>query len=161
MTRKICKETVCSGQKIHQLYSLIKKPGFWDADIHKDNLYDTLFQIQNDELDGLALVALEIVMSYFCLTVARQMEEVLQGKLHNPSEELRNEVAMAPTANSVSERVFGSFDRYNGRNPMLTHWTWKVQYYLKQTKLPHGLMAWILLSKICIWTWLVNQQKVL
>ena len=114
MKRKICKETVCSGQKIHQLYSLIKKPGFWDADIHKDNLYDTLFQIQNDELDGLALVALEIVMSYFCLTVARQMEEVLQGKLQNPSKELRNEVAMAPTTNSVSERVFGSFDRYMG-----------------------------------------------
>ena len=51
-------------------------------------------------------------MGYFSLTVARQMEEVLQGKLHNPSEELRNEVAMAPTTNSVSERVFGSFDRY-------------------------------------------------
>ena len=77
-------------------------------------MYDALFQIQNDELDRLTLVALEIVMSYFCLTVARQMEEVLQGKLHNPSKELRNEVAMAPTTNSVSERVFGSFDRYIG-----------------------------------------------
>ena len=27
------------------------------------------------------------------------MEEVLQGKLHNPSGELRNEVATAPTTN--------------------------------------------------------------
>ena len=71
-----------------------------------------MFQIQNDELDRLTLVALEIVMNYFCLTVATQMEEVLQGKLHNPSEELRNEVAMAPTTNSVSERVFGLFDTY-------------------------------------------------
>ena len=57
------------------------------ADIHKDSLYDALFQIQNDELDQLTLVALEIAMAYFCLTVAWQMEEVLQGKLHNPSEQ--------------------------------------------------------------------------
>ena len=47
-------------------------------------------------------------MGYLCLTVARQMEELLQEKLHNPSEELRNEVATVPTTNSVSERVFGS-----------------------------------------------------
>ena len=49
-------------------------------------------------------------MGYFCLTVARQMEELLQGKLHNPSEELRNEVATAQTTNSVSERVFETFE---------------------------------------------------
>ena len=78
-----------------------QKPGFSDADIHKYNLYDALFQIQNDESDRLTLVALEIVMGYFCPTVARQMKEVLQGKLASPSEELRNEVAMAPTTNSV------------------------------------------------------------
>ena len=34
----------------------------------------------------ITLVTLEIVMGYFCLTVARQMEEILKGKLHNPSE---------------------------------------------------------------------------
>ena len=97
-----------------------QKPGFSDVDIHKDNLYDALFQIQNDELDQLTLVALEVIMGYFCLTVARQMEEVLHGKQYNPSEELRNEVAMAPTANSVSERVFGSFDRYMREKPNAT-----------------------------------------
>ena len=83
-----------------------QKTGFSDVDIHKDNLYNALFQIQNDELDRLMLVTLEIVMGYFCLTVAR--------------------------------------------NPVLPHWAWKVQYYLKQTKLTHGLMVWILLRKICI-----------
>ena len=97
-----------------------QKPGFSDAAIHKDNLYDALFQIQNDELDRPTLVALQIIMGYFCLPVARQMEEVFHGKLHNPSEELRNEVAMAPTTNSVSERVFGSFDRYMGEKPNAT-----------------------------------------
>ena len=94
-----------------------QKPGFSDADIHKDNLYDALFQIQNDELNRLTLVALEIFMGYFCLTVARQIEEVLQGKLHNPSEELWNEVAMAPITNSVLERVFRSFDWYMREKP--------------------------------------------
>ena len=48
------------------------------------------------------------------------MEDVLQGKLHNPSEELRDEVAMAPATNSVSERVFGSFDRYMREKPNAT-----------------------------------------
>ena len=28
-----------------------QNPGFSDADIHKDNLYDAFFEIQNDELD--------------------------------------------------------------------------------------------------------------
>ena len=44
-----------------------QNPGFSDADIHKDNLYDAFFEIQNDELDWLTLVALEIVMGSFCL----------------------------------------------------------------------------------------------
>ena len=39
-----------------------------------------------------------------------EMEDVLQGKLHNPSEKFRNEVAVVLTTNYVSERVFGSFD---------------------------------------------------
>ena len=95
------------------------KPGFSDSDIYKDTLHDVLFQIENDELDWLTLVAFEIIMGYFRLTVARQMEEVLQGKLHNPSKELRNEVATAPATNSVSERVFETFEGE-------THWTWIV-----------------------------------
>ena len=33
---------------------------------------------------------------------------------------MRNEVAMAPTTNSVSERVFGSFDRYMREKPNAT-----------------------------------------
>ena len=51
-------------------------------------------------------------MGYLSLTIARQMEEVLQGKKQNPSDKLRKEVAMEPPTNSVSERVIGSFDRY-------------------------------------------------
>ena len=63
---------------------------------------------------------LEIVMDYFCPTAARQTERVLLGKLHNPSEELRNELAIAPTTNSFSKRVFGLFDRYMKEKPNAT-----------------------------------------
>ena len=94
-----------------------QKHGFSDADIDKDNLYDALFQIQNDRL---TLLALKTVMGYFCLTVARQSEEVLQGKLYNSSEKLRNEVAMAATTYSVLERAFGSFDQYMREKPSAT-----------------------------------------
>ena len=96
-----------------------QKSAFSDADIHKDNLYDASFQTLHDELDRLTLDALETVMGYFCITVERQMEEVIQGKLYNSSEELRNLVAMAPT-NSVSESVFGSFNRYMREKPNAT-----------------------------------------
>ena len=72
-------------------------------------------------------------MGYLCLTEARQREEVLQGKLYNSSEKLRNEVAIAATINSVSEGRLDHLIGIWGRNPMLLHWTWKVQYYFKQT----------------------------
>lgn len=60
-----------------------QKSGFSGAHIHKNNLCDELFQLQNDELDQLTLVTWEIIMDYFCLIVARQIKEVLQGKVHN------------------------------------------------------------------------------
>ena len=63
-----------------------QKPGFSYDDINKNNLSDALFQIQNDELDQLTAAALENILGSFCLTVARQMQEVLQGKI----EELSN-----------------------------------------------------------------------
>ena len=48
-----------------------QKFGFSDADIYKDNLPDALFQIQNDELYQVAVVALEITMCCFCFRVTR------------------------------------------------------------------------------------------
>ena len=48
-----------------------QKFGFSDADIYKDNLHDALFQIQNDELYQVAVVALEITMCCFCFRVTR------------------------------------------------------------------------------------------
>ena len=48
-------------------------------------------------------------MGIFCLGIAWQMESVLEGNLHNPSGELREETKNAPTTNTGSECVFSSF----------------------------------------------------
>ena len=45
-------------------------------------------------------------MGNFCLTMVRQMKSVLEGNLHNPSDELREERKNAPTTNAASEQVF-------------------------------------------------------
>ena len=39
------------------------------------------------------------------------MENVLEGNLHNPSDQLREETKSVPTTNAASEQVFSSFDR--------------------------------------------------
>ena len=39
------------------------------------------------------------------------MENVLEGNLHNPSDQLREETKSVPTTNAASKQVFSSFDR--------------------------------------------------
>ena len=73
------------------------------------------------------------------------MEEILQGKLHNPSM-----AAIAPTTNSVSERVFGSFDRYMREKPNATTLNLDSTILFKTNKTSSWVNVWILL-KICIW----------
>ena len=48
------------------------------------------------------------------------MESVLEGNLHNPSNELTEETKNAPTTNAASERVFSSFDRLTREKPHAT-----------------------------------------
>ena len=97
-----------------------QKPGFEGADVHKDEVYNALFAPQSEQLDQFTQIALEIIMGNFCLTIARQMESVLEGNLHNPSDELREETKNAPTTNAASERVFSSFDRLIRERPHAT-----------------------------------------
>ena len=100
-----------------------QKPGFERADVHKDEVYkayNALFAPQSEQLDQFTQIALEIIMGNFCLTIARQMESVLEGNLHNPSDELREETKNAPTTNAASERVFSSFDRLIRERPHAT-----------------------------------------
>ena len=88
-----------------------QKPGFEGIDVQKDEVYNALFAAKPEQLDQFTQIALEIIMHNVCLTIARQMESVLEGNLHSPSDELREETKNAPTTNSASERVFSSFDR--------------------------------------------------
>ena len=69
-----------------------QKPGFERADVHKDEVYkayNALFAPQSEQLGQFTQIALEIIMGNFCLTIARKMESVLEGNLHNLSDELR------------------------------------------------------------------------
>ena len=59
-------------------------------------------------------------MGNFCLTIARQLESLLEGNLHNPSNELTEETKNVPTTNATSERVFSSFDRLTRERPHAT-----------------------------------------
>ena len=75
----------------------------------KDEVYNALFGPQCEQLDQFTKIVLEIVMGIFCLAITWQMESVLEGNLHNPSGELREETKNAPTTNTGSESVFSSF----------------------------------------------------
>ena len=59
-------------------------------------------------------------MGNFCLTIARQVENVLQGNLHNVSEELIEETKNALITNAASERVLSLFDRLIRERPHAT-----------------------------------------
>ena len=80
----------------------------------------TLYLPQSEQLDQFTQIALEIIMGNFCLTVARQMESVLEGNLHDPSDELREETKNAPTTNAAYEQVCSSFDRLIRERPHAT-----------------------------------------
>ena len=97
-----------------------QKPGFEGADVHKDEVYNALFAPQSEQLDQFTQIALEIIMGNFCLTIARQMESVLEGNLYNSSNELREETKNAPTTNAAFQRVFSSFDRLIRERPHAT-----------------------------------------
>ena len=114
-----------------------QKPGFEGADVHKDEVYNALFAPQSEQLDQFTQIALEIIMGNFCLTIARQMESVLEGNLHDPSDELREETKNAPTTNAASKRIFSSFDRFIRERPHATTLNLESTI-LKQTKLQHG-----------------------
>ena len=66
-----------------------QKPGFEGIDVQKDEVYNALFAAKPEQLDQFTQIALEIIMHNVCLTIARQMESVLEGNLHSPSDELR------------------------------------------------------------------------
>ena len=91
-------------------------------------------------------------MGYLSLTIARQMEEVLQGKKQNPSDKLRKEVAMEPPTNSVLERVIGSFDRYMREKLNATTLNLESTILFEKSKIYFLVNSLDTSTKICIWT---------
>ena len=100
-------------------------------------------------------------MGYLCLTITRQMEEVLQWKKQNPSDKLRKEAAMKPPINSVSERVIGSFDRYMREKLNATTLNLESTILFEKSKISSLVNKFSTSTKICIWTWHINQQEAL
>ena len=84
-------------------------------------------------------------MGYLSLTIARQMEEVLQGKKQNPSDKLRKEVAMEPPTNSVS-------DRYMREKLNATTLDLESTILFEKSKIYFLVNSLDTSTKICIWT---------
>ena len=86
---------------------------FHDIEIHKDDLYNSLFADSGSStLDTLTVEALEVIFNHFNLVVQRQLCDHLQeGKFDNPSPFLQEESQHVPKINQIGERVFGTLDR--------------------------------------------------
>ena len=98
-----------------------QKPGFEGVDVLKDDVYNALFAPQSEQLDQFTQMALQIIMGNFCLTtIARQMESVLEGNLHNPSDELRKQRMHQPQMQLLNESFHHLIDLL-GRDHMLLH----------------------------------------
>ena len=133
-----------------------QKSGFSGAYIHKDNLCDYLFQLQNYELDQLTLLTWEIIMGYFFLIVARQIEEVLQGKVHNHLKNCKGNSNGTTNKFCFRKSVWIIWQVYHGETQC--HNIELGKYNTVWNKLFPCLTVWILLSKICF---CINQQEVL
>ena len=84
-------------------------PAFAGASVHRDEVFESLFQKTTEEMDLLTIAALELILGNCCVTIVNQMKDVLEGgPLANPSAQLREQTKSSPTTNALSERVFAS-----------------------------------------------------
>ena len=96
-------------------------PAFAGASVHRDKVFESLFQQTTEEMDLLTIAALELILGNCCVTIVNQMKDVLEGgPLANPSAQLREETKSSPTTNALSERVFASYDRLIRQRPNAT-----------------------------------------
>ena len=79
--------------------------------IHRDELFDSLFQEQSVQLETLTQEALEIIFNSWIILFERQAQDQLPGgKYASPSSEQLEQAANVPATNMASERDFGVFD---------------------------------------------------
>ena len=119
---------------------------FPDIEIHKDDLYNSLFADSGSStLDTLTVEALEVIFNHFNLVVQRQLRDHLQeGKFDKPSPSLIEESQYVPKTNQIGESVFGTLDRLIRERPNATtlNLSSSIQYVHNKTgewlnELPH------------------------
>ena len=94
---------------------LLEGATLFDEDIvpiHRDELFDSLFQEQSVQLETLTQEALEIIL------FERQAQDQLPGgKYASPSSDQLEQAANVPATNMASERDFGVFDLLSHLKP--------------------------------------------
>jgi hypothetical protein len=84
---------------------------FFDIPVHKDDVYESLFEDCDPELDTLTQMALELLSHSILLILDRLAKDQLPtGKYADPSPELIEQTKSVPKTNTVSERDFGFLD---------------------------------------------------
>ena len=82
-----------------------------DVPIHRDDMFDSLFQEQSVQLETLTQEALGFVFNSWIILFERQAQDQLPGgKYATPSSEQLAQAANVPATNMASERDFGVFD---------------------------------------------------
>ena len=84
---------------------------FFNIPVHKDDVYESLFEDCDPELDTLTQMALELLSHSILLILDRLAKDQLPtGKYADPSPELIEQTKSVPKTNTVSERDFGFLD---------------------------------------------------
>ena len=81
------------------------------VDVQKDEIYDSLFQLQDEESQVLTQQILELLCLTILIVLERQCADQLPGgKYASPSEKELLQASSVPTSNIISERDFALFD---------------------------------------------------
>ena len=79
--------------------------------IHCNEMYESLFKEQSEQLETFTQKALEIIFNSWIILFERKAQDQLPGgKYATPSPELLAQAANVPATNMASERDFGVFD---------------------------------------------------
>ncbi|XP_048751175.2 uncharacterized protein LOC125662866 [Ostrea edulis] len=87
-------------------------PIFPDENVHKDEIYESLFENTNDPaFEMYTQMALELALGGMLLILERQAKDQLPGGIfHEPSENDQKRASAVPTTNTCSERDFAQLD---------------------------------------------------
>ena len=93
---------------------LLEGATLFDEDIvpiHRDDIFDSLFQEQSVQLETLTQEALQIIFNSWIILFERQAQDQLPGgKYASPSSEQLAQAVNVPATNMASERDFGVLD---------------------------------------------------